>query len=161
MQYRTVHTWKKSKFYHQIPQNSFVSVVLRGFDLLIHNYLDAFSADSEIARMAFLFFLLSYLVDSEFCLKIFLRNPGGKLLSDHMLSTICRICIVLQAPDTFQAFFRWPLRCFPPTGLSVLSAQRTFFGRPEKKNYRRRVVVICSVTFNHSRYQLSSARLGR
>ena len=31
------------------------SVVLHGFVHLIHNHLDAFSADSEIALMAFLF----------------------------------------------------------------------------------------------------------
>ena len=43
-------------FYHQITQRSLVSVVFHGSDLLIHNQLDAFSADSEIDRMAFLFF---------------------------------------------------------------------------------------------------------
>ena len=105
-------------FYHQIPQCLLVSVVLHGSDLLIHNNLDAFSVDSEITLMAFLFFLQSYLVDSEFCIKIFLWNPDSQLLSDNILSTICWICIVLLALDTFQAFFHRPLRYVPPMRLS-------------------------------------------
>ena len=110
------------------------SVVLQGSDLLIHNHLNAFSADSGIAPMAFLFFLLSYLVDLEFCIKIFPRNPGSQLLLDNMLSHICYICIALQAPDIFRAFFRRPHRCFPPTGLSVLSAPHSLFRLTQELN---------------------------
>ena len=124
-------SFKLFLFYHQIPQRSLVSVVLHGSDLLNHNHLDAFSNDSEIALMAFLFFHLSYFVDSEFCIQIFLRNPGSQLLSDSMLSTICWSCIVQLAPDIFQAFFRCPLRDFPPTILSVLSAQPALFRWPD------------------------------
>ena len=60
-------------FYHLTPQRLLVSVMIHGFDLLFHNFLEAFSVDSEIARMTFLFFFLqSYLVDSKYCIKIFL-----------------------------------------------------------------------------------------
>ena len=149
-------------FYYQIPQRSLVSVVLHGSDLLIHNHLDDFSADSEIALMAFLFILLSYLVDLEFCVKIFLPNLGSQLLSDNMLSVICWICIVLQAPDIFQAFIRRPLPYFPPTGLSILSAQPVLFRltrelNPDAGQLLRSAPELSIVP----RYLLSTASFGR
>ena len=96
--------------------------------------------------MVFLFFLLSYLIDLEFCILIFLQNRDSQLLLDNMLSAIY---IALQAPDIFRAFFRRPHRCFPPSGLSVLSAALALF-RLTKELNQVAGLLLRSGTFNHS-----------
>ena len=78
--YKYLH-WRKLHF----PYNSSISnpfyllsntstlVCLLYSMVLIHNYLNAFSADSEIALMAFLFSLLSYLIFLTLFLLLFVR----------------------------------------------------------------------------------------
>ena len=70
---------------------------LRSMDLIFYS-ITISNLLRPILKITLRAFLQLYLVDSEFCIKIILRNPSSQLQSDYMLSAICWICIVLLAP---------------------------------------------------------------